>query len=244
MERDEFLHLCHRRRTRASDLSQRYPASREVLLFYESLVSLQERICFQIRDWESLSDFRLPLVELVYHKGPRLLQELSQHLNEEVFREAVQKYWEREDTCSPISFFSRAVLQPYAAVIAVQARSGGETRCSRCGHLPQVGVLRPQGNGNAFSLVCSLCLHEWPFRRGLCVACGEDSIRKLAYYTICGFDHVQIQACESCRTYLSIVNLEKDPTAVPEADELAALPLDVWSKTQGYQKRQPNLGGI
>jgi len=244
MNRDEFLHLCHRRATRASLLSQRYPASREVLLFYEKLVLFQEQICFQIRDWESLSDFRDSLVELVYDKGPGLLQDLSLHLNEEVFRVAVQKYWEHEDTCSPISFFARAVLQPYAAVTAVQARLGAENRCSRCGHLPQVGVLRPQGNGNAFSLVCSLCLHEWPFRRGLCVACGEDSIGKLAYYTIFGFDHFQIQACESCRTYLSILNLEKDPTAVPETDELTALPLDVWSRQQGYQKRQPNLGGI
>jgi FdhE protein len=244
MERDEFLHLCQRRATRAFHLSQRYPASREVLLFYKSLVSFQERICFQIQDLESLSDFRLPLVELVYHKGPGVLQELSQHLSEEVFRGAVQKYWEREDTCSPISFFARAVLQPYAAVATVQVSLGDENHCSRCGHLPQVGVLRPQGNGNAFNLVCSLCLHEWSFSRGLCVACGEDSITKLAYYSTCGFDYIQIQACESCRTYLSIVNLEKDPTAVPEADELTALPLDVWSKQQGYQKQQPNLGGI
>lgn len=244
MKQDEFLHLCNRRATRASLLSQRYPASREVLLFYERLVSFQERICLQIRDWESLSGFRVPLVELVYHKGPGLLQELSQHLSEETFRKAVQKYWEREDTCSPLSFFARAVLQPYAAVAAVPARAGGENRCSRCGHLPQVGVLRAQGNGNAFSLVCSLCLHEWPFKRGLCVACGEDSMRKLAYYTISGFDHIQIQACESCRIYLSIVNLEKDPAAVPETDELTALPLDLWSKHQGYRKRHPNLGGI
>src|SRR5262249_42442807 len=172
------------------------------------------------------------------------LRELSQDLNEEVFQEAVRRYWEHEDTGSPLSFFARAVLQPYAAIIAVQANIGGENRCPHCGHLPQVGVLRSQGNGNALSLACSLCLHEWPFRCGLCVACGEESIRKLAYYTISGFDHIQIQACESCRIYLSIVNLEKDPAAVPETDELTALPLDLWSKHQGYRKRHPNLGGI
>jgi formate dehydrogenase maturation protein FdhE len=41
-----------------------------------------------------------------------------------------------------------------------------------------------------------------------------------------------------------MVHLEKEAAAVPDVDELAALPLDVWAQEKGYRKIQPNLAGI
>ncbi|MFQ5790858.1 MAG: hypothetical protein ACE5JI_10325 [Acidobacteriota bacterium] len=38
--------------------------------------------------------------------------------------------------------------------------------------------------------------------------------------------------------------LSKDPEAVPDVDEVAALPLDVWAREQGFRKLHPNLAGI
>jgi len=35
-------------------------------------------------------------------------------------------------------------------------------------------VLRGEGDGAKRSLVCSLCALEWPFRRLICVNCGEE----------------------------------------------------------------------
>ena len=41
-----------------------------------------------------------------------------------------------------------------------------------------------------------------------------------------------------------MVDMARDPLAVPEVDELAGLPLDIWATEQGYHKLQPNLAGI
>ena len=37
---------------------------------------------------------------------------------------------------------------------------------------------------------------------------------------------------------------ERDPAAIPEVDELAGLPLDLWAVENGYHKLQPNLAGV
>ena len=41
-----------------------------------------------------------------------------------------------------------------------------------------------------------------------------------------------------------IVDLSSDPAAIPEVDELAGLPLDLWAIQEGFHKLQPNLAGI
>ena len=55
---------------------------------------------------------------------------------------------------------------------------------------------------------------------------------------------MRLLACERCKGYLLIVDLEKDPASIPEVDELAALPLDLWAIQNGYHKLQPNLAGV
>jgi len=116
--------------------------------------------------------------------------------------------------------------------------------CPLCGHPPQVGCLRAVEYGTALTLICSLCLGEFPFPRGHCPACGQTEERNTAYYSASELEHVQVQACESCRTYFHSVSLAKDPEAVPDVDELSALALDVWAQAKGYRKVHPNLVGI
>jgi formate dehydrogenase maturation protein FdhE len=116
--------------------------------------------------------------------------------------------------------------------------------CPRCGHGPQAGCLRPQGDGAALALVCSLCLHEWPFARVRCPACGSTDHQKISYYSTPEFAHLEVQVCESCQAYLHLVDLSKEKEAIPDVDELAALPLDLWALEKGYWKVQPNLTGI
>jgi formate dehydrogenase maturation protein FdhE len=53
-----------------------------------------------------------------------------------------------------------------------------------------------------------------------------------------------VQACDSCAAYLQVIDLGKDAGAIPDADELAGLPLDCWALEKGYTKVQPNLAGI
>ena len=139
-------------------------------------------------------------------------------------------------------------LQPYAEYLADHSewdyRDGTASTCPVCGSKPQVGVLRPEGEGGKRSLICSLCAMEWDYGRIGCAACREEDPQKLALYSAKEFGYVRVEACESCRRYIKTVDLTKNGHAVPVVDELAMIPLDLWAAERGYQKIHPNLLGI
>ena len=58
------------------------------------------------------------------------------------------------------------------------------------------------------------------------------------------FPNLRIAGCESCRRYLIEVDMSRDGRAVPEVDELAAVPLDLYAADQGLTKVTPNLMGF
>ena len=107
-----------------------------------------------------------------------------------------------------------------------------------------MAVLRPEGYGARRSLVCSLCMTEWPWRRILCPACGEQQSDRLSVYTASQFEHVRVEACETCHTYIKAIDLTKDGRAIPIVDELATTPLDLWAGEQKYRKLERNLFGL
>jgi FdhE protein len=252
-----------RRADRARKLAARYPVSAEPLLFFADISSLQHEISASVEAnpaslqeaLDALVAKHRPLVELVESKGPQRLCDEARRYDETACRESLRAYLPRADIKSPRSFFARVLLQPamfgwdprtfdQIFTLAAPAAADRESLCPRCGHSPQVGCLRPQGDGAALALVCSLCLHEWPFARPRCAGCGENDHHKIAFCSSSEFPHLEVQVCESCKAYLHIVHLEKEPAAVPDVDELAALPLDVWAREKGYRKVQPNLAGI
>ena len=239
----DFQALSASRIARARFLSDRYPSSQEVLAFFAELVAFQQDIFQEVGERAALLDFHTPLIGLIGRIGPQPMQERASALDEFGLRRALEDYWSQVDTCSPDSFFARVLLQPYAIKMDSEpAASPG--RCPRCGQRPQVSVLRPEGHGKALTLVCSLCLDEWSFPRGKCAACGEDDEKRMSHYAASGFDHIQVVACDACRTYLHSIDLSREIAAIPDVDELAALPLDVWAQQQGFRKLQPNFAGI
>jgi len=139
-------------------------------------------------------------------------------------------------------------LQPYAEYLADHtewtAPSGTPSVCPLCGGKPQVGALRPEGDGGKRSLICSLCGTEWAYRRMVCPACGEEDVHKLSVYTAKEFGHVRVETCEACHSYIKTVDLTKDGLAVPVVDELATIPLNLWANEHGYLKLQNNFFGI
>lgn len=139
-------------------------------------------------------------------------------------------------------------LQPYAEYLADHTRQypihATPSHCPVCGTKPQVGVLRPEGDGAKRSLVCALCAHEWDYRRIVCPACGEEDPHKLAVYEAEEFGHVRVEACDSCHSYIKTVDLSKNGLALPVVDELATIPLNLWATEHGYTKLQTNLLGI
>ena len=139
-------------------------------------------------------------------------------------------------------------LQPYAEYLADHTAwtlpDGTPSACPLCGGKPQVGALRPEGDGGKRSLICSLCATEWTYRRIVCPRCGEEDVQKLAVYSAKEFSHVRVEACDTCNTYIKTVDLTKDGRAVPVVDELATIPLNLWAIEHGYLKLQNNLLGI
>jgi len=121
-------------------------------------------------------------------------------------------------------------------------------------------------------LVCARCSSSWGFARLTCPGCGEDTSSRLPIFSEEGtssgergsvvrglqgklevkdgtgprpiFPHIRIEACETCRQYLLSIDLAADQAAVPEVDELAALPLDMYAREGGYSKITPNLMGF
>jgi FdhE protein len=121
-------------------------------------------------------------------------------------------------------------------------------------------------------LLCARCLCSWGYTRMTCPGCGESTSSRLPIFSEEGtssgergsvvrglqgklgdrtgeprkavFSHLRIEACESCRRYLLSVDLASDPAAVPEVDEMAALPLDLYARERGFTKIIPNLMGF
>lgn len=146
------------------------------------------------------------------------------------------------------SLLAWTFLQPYAESLAdhTQRLEIHDTPpvCPLCSALPQVGILRPLGDGGKRSLLCSLCATEWEFRRIVCPACGEENVDKLPVYAAENLSYLRVEACDTCHCYITTVDLTKDGRAVPVVDELAAIPLSIWAAEKGYTKLSTNLLGI
>lgn len=213
------------RAARARVLAERRPEAREALLFYADVANFQSGV-----------DPRAPLtslaglVELVEARGPEPLRVAARGLDEEGCRRTL------EDRSSPRSFFARVLFQ----AAADPPRGAHPHGCPRCMHPPQAACLRPQGDGTALALVCSLCFHEWPSSRDRCSECGAN----VSLHEASELPGIRVRICESCRRYLHVIRLDVDPEALPEVDEMSAISLDVWARGRGYEKIVPNLVGI
>ena len=224
------------RARRARFLADRYPASREILIFYAGLAEWQSSV--SVSDVQELRVVFPSLLDLVARTAPPTLAGAARSLGPSDFDRLIASYWDSSGQLSPLQFFARALMQPYAANLP----EGFD--CPWCKEPPQAGCLRPQAEGLAFEITCALCLRRREFPRTRCPGCEESSEAKLPNFTTPDFPHLRLQACDTCKGYLLVVDLSRDPAAIPEVDELAGLPLDLWAQERGYHKLQPNLAGI
>ena len=144
-------------------------------------------------------------------------------------------------------FFARACLQPVAENLQSQLPKDlpdSRNVCPACGGLPQLAVLRPEGEGASRWLLCSFCLREWLFRRIVCPWCGEEDKEKLPHYSSESWAYVHVEACDTCQRYFKAVDMTIDGLAVPLVDEAALAVLDVWASGLGYTKIIRNLIGF
>jgi FdhE protein len=257
---------------RAADLAVRYPFAAEGLSFYGHVASFQRslyeglgsalgpskrvRLPGSLRDDPQLSillPWFAPYLSFVEDASPPPLAQAAAGLDaggEKRWRELLDEFWRAGGAAlAPTeALIAWTFLQPYAEYLADHTEPpeihGTPSLCPLCSGPPQVGALRPQGDGGKRSLICSLCAHEWDFRRIVCPACGEESVDKLPVYVAEELPHVRVEACDTCHRYIKTIDLTKDGRAVPVVDELAAIPLSLWAAERGYEKLSSNLLGL
>jgi FdhE protein len=259
---------------RAENLITTNPSAAEILSFYKQIASFQKSLHAKIAQTgggdarmqpfgalrEAL-DVSLVLphyrsfLAVVEKRGPGALAGAARAMAElpaEAWIERLREYWENgglpgREANAFEQFFSRAILEPYAAYVAARTAAPPmlETPrvCPMCGAEPLLGVLRPEGDGGKRCLVCAFCGHEWNFRRIWCATCGEEDEKKLPVYVAEEFPHIRVEACDTCKTCLRTIDLTKDGNAVPAVDDISAIPLTLWANEHGYSRLQPNLLG-
>ena len=252
---------------RAEELASERGEVKELLTFYGKLLGVQKQVYEYLRSREGwlpsgslgqdLCIVRLmlhTLLEVVETSGPAALAEQAHSLrlaSEAEMDEMLLEYWSAP---TDVHFFAKAFLQPYARWLAeIGAKpidrnlESGENRCPFCMGKPQLSLLKSQetdSEAGGRNLFCSTCLTVWPFRRVVCANCGEERPTRLAYFHTPEYDHVRVEACDTCKHYIKGIDLTKFGLAVPLVDEVAAAPLDLWARERGYEKIELNLVGL
>jgi|SRR5579859_1184726 len=250
---------------RARALQEKHPAFAAALRLYEATLEFQFEVAscpMSQADSElslhkqldiSLACSKLPSILAVVQKlGPEVLRARANALFSEG-EAAWRKYFASiVDQSNKIQnkiddYFLRACLQPIAENLQSQIAPDlnySKSFCPACGGLPQLSVLRPEGEGASRSLMCSFCLREWLFRRIVCPYCGEGDKEKLPRYSADECDYVHVEVCDTCKHYLKAVDLGIDGHAEPLVDEAAWAVLDLWAGEHGYTKIISNLLGF
>jgi len=257
-----------RRIERAEELRHQHSFAAEILGFYVRIAQFQKQLYQRLESASAASSNsanaltgppELPelvasfpeFLAVVEQQAPARLAEYARTLRsipEDDRTALLNDFWNGTavpDGTGMNEFPARAFLQPYAEF--VRLRSGMQwdgythSSCPFCNRRPGLGVLRQLGDGGQRSLICSFCLAEWQFRRILCPACGEENHAKLPVYTADELQHVRVECCDSCKSYLKTVDLTRNGLAEPVIDEMAAVPLDLWAQEHGYAKLQANL---
>jgi formate dehydrogenase maturation protein FdhE len=254
-----------RRIRRAEQLTVGGGPESSLLAFYARLLQSQKAVYESFED-RGLSGSIEQDVPQIARNGAALLHDVADNGPDQLVAEArtllqgddstrhdlLLTYWnDRSDR----KFFAKALLQPYgqwlatAGLTAISQRPArGDNRCPRCGGAPQLSILETAGavsaDGSSRQLLCATCLATWPFRRVVCPQCGEDDERKLGYFQSSAFEHVRVDACDSCGRYLKSIDVGRLGLAVPLVDEVAGASLDVWALEHGYQKIELNLLGL
>lgn len=196
------------------------------------------------------------LLALIEGNGPAQLSSSASELRQrgsQRWQNALDAFWQPDpripcDLSAAENLVAWIFLQPYAEYLADHSKRppihATPSTCPFCGSKPQVGALRPEGDGGKRFLICALCGTDWEYRRVLCPSCGEEDPHKLAVYTSDDFKHVRVEACDTCHSYIKTVDLTKDARAVPAVDELATIPLNLWASENGYEKLQTNILGV
>jgi len=262
LERASSEARWEQRIARGRALAAEHPVAREALNFYAALASYQKSLANDHEAGEALD------IDRVVAAIPDFLSWLSREAPAPLAASAVEMrrsdlvsctlvlFWRhlqerttvQETRSDPNELFVvEALLQPFAEAWNIRRTTPPTqpaifpARCAACSSLPVLAVLREEGHGARRTLLCSLCLTEWEYRRILCPHCGEQQFDALPVFTAEQFAHVRVEACSSCHRYIKTIDLTKNGLAVPPVDDIASVSLDLWARERGYDRIKANL---
>ncbi len=160
--------------------------------------------------------------------------------------------WWNDDRSGHADYLARALLRPYAEVLAAAAMrpppaaKAGESGCPFCSAPAWIAWRRAETgeSGAARFLGCGLCGGHWTVNRIRCAACGEEDPHKQPMFKSEKHPAVRLEACETCHRYVKSIDLTLDARAIAEVDDLASLSMDLWAGEQGYTRLEPSTAGI
>jgi len=148
----------------------------------------------------------------------------------------------------------------FAPVLSAMVDSMGESLsnlgwdhgyCPVCGSSPSISYLSPKevtdldqlvGGGGKKFLHCSLCGHDWRFKRNACAACGNDDneTREVFYMDKVKFERVE--ACHQCGKYCLNVDMrECEPYPHLDAVQLGLIHLDLFAHEHDLSPITPTI---
>lgn len=237
---------------RAQFLSSQRDGADDVLLFYTRILQfqkdLQPRLSTSAARASEVAPFVPELLELLTHSGTPQMMEMAASSRELDWSAELDSYWNHRDghPYDLLSFAIPTLLQPFARNLAARAQISKQSapHCPFCDSKPQLGVLRPEGEGGKRFLLCSLCGTEWEYRRVICPNCQELDKEKLPIFKSDKVPHIKLAACDTCHTYLKCIDLGIDGRAIPEVEDVASLSMSLWMVENGFQPLQLNLFGF
>lgn len=137
--------------------------------------------------------------------------------------------------------FVAAALQVHFVRLAARLDAGtmasvGDGVCPACGGAPSATLIVhwPPAPGARYC-ACSLCGTLWNYVRSKCTLCG--SARKITFQEIDGNNGVvKAEVCDDCHGYMKMLNLQKERTLDPIADDVATLGLDLLVRELGFRR--------
>ena len=218
------------RLARALDLAASRPAARTALEFLAQLTAFQQSLSRRHADAASALHEYLHWIEL---HAPAPVAAEAARLREATtpWPQLLQNYQAATPAAldSPTMFLVETLMHVFPP--------------NPCAHegLPLVSLLREAGHGSRRSYVCSTCLAEIPAPRLGCLACGENRVDALPVFRSEDTEPARLDACDTCQAYLKTIDLTRDGSACPIADDLATVSLDLWARAHGYHRVRPNL---
>jgi len=203
-------------------------------------------------DAERLLPHVSTLIRYAAEEGPEALAEQAEARRADLPSTALTRllvYWTGGRPAAE-DYLSRAILRPYAEFLRSINRAPDRIhrrgQCPFCGGAPWVAARRDGSvmEGARRMLGCSLCGGEWLFGRVLCPSCFEQDPHKLPSFQADAHPAVRIEACETCRRYVKSIDLSEDARPIPEVDDLCSLSLDLWARSEGFERIEPGLAGL